>query len=98
MPPAPTTPRDRWRPIRPGTSIGPPPIGNMVEAGTLGAIVKSGGAQYILSNNHELANEDILQVGTAIFQPALLNKGVQASDRVASLYKTVLHTPRGSNH
>src|SRR6266571_5761860 len=96
MPPA-RTPRDRFRPIRPGSSIGPPPIGNMVEAGTLGAIVKSGGAQYILSNNHVLANEDKLPVGTAIFQPALLDKGVQATDRVASLSKTVPLSPRGSN-
>jgi hypothetical protein len=93
----PTTPTDRWRPIRPGTSIGPPPIGNLVEAGTLGAIVKSGGAQYILSNNHVLANEDKLPVGTAIFQPALLDKGIQATDRVASLSKTIPLSPRGSN-
>src|SRR2546427_11762728 len=43
---APTpTPRDRFRPIRPGSSIGPPPIGNMVEAGGVGAILKRGGAQ-----------------------------------------------------
>ncbi len=93
----PQTPRDRWRPIRPGTSIGPPPIGNMVEAGTLGAIVKSGGAQYILSNNHVLANEDKLPVGTAIFQPALLDKGNQATDRVAALSKMVPLQAKGPN-
>jgi hypothetical protein len=69
----------------------------MVEAGTLGAIVKSGGAQYILSNNHVLANEDKLPVGTAIFQPALLDKGNQATDQVATLSKTVPLSPRGSN-
>ena len=96
---APTpTPRDRFRPIRPGSSIGPPPIGNMVEAGTLGAIVKSGGAQYILSNNHVLANEDKLPVGTAIFQPALLDKGNQTTDKIATLSKTVPLSPRGGNN
>src|SRR5437016_11841417 len=94
MPPAPTTPRDRFRPIRPGTSIGPPPIGNMVEAGTLGAIVKSGGALYILSNNHVLANEDKLPAGTAIFQPALLDKGNQTTDQVATLSKVISLSPK----
>ena len=97
LPPPPTTPRDRFRPIRPGTSIGPPPIGNMVEAGTLGAIVKSGGAQYILSNNHVLASEDKLPAGTAIFQPALLDKGNQTTDQVATLSKTVPLSPKGNN-
>src|SRR5437879_8213677 len=96
MSPAPT-PRDRFRPIRPGSSIGPPPMGNMVEAGTLGAIVKSGGAQYILSNNHVLANEDKLPVGTSIFQPALLDKGNQTTDKVAYLSKTILLSPKGNN-
>lgn len=95
--PLPQTPRDRWRPIRPGSSIGPPPIGNMVEAGTLGAIVKSGGAQYILSNNHVLANEDKLAAGTAILQPALLDKGNQATDQVASLSKAIPLSARGGN-
>jgi hypothetical protein len=70
----------------------------MVEAGTLGAIVKSGGAQYILSNNHVLANEDKLPVGTAIFQPALLDKGNQTTDKVATLSKTVPLSPRGNNN
>ena len=97
IPLPPQTPRDRWRPIRPGTSIGPPPIGNLVEAGTLGAIVKSGGAQYILSNNHVLANEDKLPAGTAVFQPALLDKGSQATDKVASLSKAVPLSARGPN-
>jgi LAGLIDADG-like domain len=64
MAPPPSTPRDRFRPIRPGTSIGPPPIGNLVEAGTLGAIVKSGGAQYILSNNHVLCYSEDTEVLT----------------------------------
>src|SRR2546422_1386905 len=57
MPPAPT-PRDRFRPIRPGSSIGPPPIGNMVEAGTPRAIGNRVGADDLLSNNHGLAHED----------------------------------------
>ena len=46
------------RPVRPGTSIGfefPPPKDNFVMAGTLGAIVAKGGAQFILSNNHVLS-------------------------------------------
>src|SRR2546422_4248839 len=56
---APTpTPRDRFRPIRPGSSIGPPPIGNMVEAGALRALGKSAGAPDILSHKHALANQE----------------------------------------
>src|SRR2546422_4930983 len=55
---APTpTPRDRFRPIRPGSSIGPPPIGNMVEAGTLGGVIKGRGAAAIPCKNHGLAND-----------------------------------------
>src|SRR5438309_4897509 len=34
--PPPRTHRDHFRPIRPGTSIGPPHVGKLVEAGTLG--------------------------------------------------------------
>src|SRR5260370_37717509 len=83
MPPAPITPRDRWRPIRPGTSIGPPPIGNMVEDGNLVALVKCGGAQYILCNNNGLSNEDKLPSETDIFLTDLHEKGIQATNRVA---------------
>src|SRR3989454_8897280 len=79
MPPAPT-PRDRFRPIRPGSSIGPPPIGNMVEAGTPGAVVKSGGAPDILRNKPALGNQDKLAVGNSIFQTSLLDQGKQTTD------------------
>src|SRR3989442_2214201 len=95
--PAPTTPRDRFRPIRPGTSIGPPPIANMVEARTPGALVKSGGAQYIMSNNHVIANEDKLSAGTAIFHPSLLDQGNQTNDQVPTLSKTVPLSSKGNN-
>src|SRR2546422_9141855 len=61
MPPAPT-PRNRFQPNRPGSSIGPPPIGNMVEAGALGAVVKKGGGACIPRNKHVLANEGKLPV------------------------------------
>src|SRR2546427_9649525 len=69
LPPPPTTPRDRFRPIRPGTSIGPPPIGNMVEAGTLSALVKSGRAPDKLSKKPVVANQETLPPRAATLTP-----------------------------
>ena len=58
-------------------------------AGTLGALVTGDGVLYILSNNHVLANENSLPIGTNIFQPGLLDSGNPANDAIATLAKFV---------
>jgi hypothetical protein len=41
--------------------------------GTLGSLLTRNGAQFILSNNHVLANSDSAQIGDPIIQPALID-------------------------
>ena len=41
--------------------------------GTIGSLVTANGTQYILSNNHVLANEDAGSDGQAIIQPSLID-------------------------
>lgn len=77
MPAAPAG-QNRLRPARPGCSIGfrfPDERAGDLMAGTLGALVEADGIRFILSNNHVLANENALPVGSPIFQPALLDQG-----------------------
>jgi len=92
--------RKRLRPLQPGCSIGfsfaNGDSGNLM-AGTLGAIVEAEGVRYLLSNNHVLANENRMPVGTPIFQPGLLDGGDPAGDRVATLTRFVALTAEGSN-
>jgi hypothetical protein len=66
-------------------------------AGTLGALVEAGGVQYILSNNHVLANENALAVGSPLYQPGLLDGGNVATDRIATLTRFVPLTTAGPN-
>jgi hypothetical protein len=76
------------RPARPGCSIGFQFVnaaGGELMAGTFGAVVTVNGARFILSNNHVLANENKLPIGTAIFQPGLLDGGNPATDQIATL-------------
>ena len=47
-------------------------------SGTLGSLVTKGGANYILSNNHVLADSDTATVGDAISQPGLVDVGCNA--------------------
>lgn len=42
-------------------------------AGTLGSLLTRNGAQFILSNNHVLANSDSAQIGDPIIQPGLID-------------------------
>ena len=58
-------------------------------AGTFGAVVEAVGTRYILSNNHVLANENGLPVGSPIFQPGLLDQGNPQSDRIVALTRIV---------
>lgn len=88
------------RPVRPGTSIGfefPPPKDNFVMAGTLGAIVTKSGKRFILSNNHVLAENGLIDLGGAIFQPGLLDGGDASTDQVAKLTQFIEIKESGTN-
>jgi hypothetical protein len=91
-------PRKRFRPAQPGCSIGfEDPNGEFTMAGTFGAVVTDGGKTYVLSNNHVLANENKLPIGSPIFQPGLLDGGKTSTDRIASLSKFIALDPAGMN-
>jgi len=68
-----------------------------VMAGMLDALVQSHGKLCILSNNHVLANENQLPIGSPIFQPGLLDKNSPQNDKIAKLTKFVAITAGGSN-
>lgn len=92
--------RKRHRPAKPGCSIGfqlAGPNADILMAGTLGAVVARGGKRFILSNNHVLANENALPVGTAICQPGVLDHGEPAGDTIAQLADFVPLTAAGPN-
>jgi len=83
-------PRVRMRPARPGCSIGFRIAGDQfVMGGTFGAVVKTKSKVYILSNNHVLADENRLPIGSPIFQPALLDHGRIDQDQIAELARFV---------
>lgn len=90
----------KFRPVRPGCSCGfrfTGPQSGIVMAGTLGAIVEAASKRFILSNNHVLANENQLPLGSQIFQPGLLDGGNPAADQVARLSKFVPISPTTHN-
>ncbi|HKV91787.1 MAG TPA: hypothetical protein VJW20_04480 [Candidatus Angelobacter sp.] len=83
-------PREKIRPAQPGGSVGfQDPQNQFVMAGTFGALVKDRAGSYVLSNNHVLADENRLPVGSPIFQPGLLDNGNPATDSIASFTRTV---------
>jgi hypothetical protein len=83
-------PRKRLRPAQPGCSVGFRDPGDaFVMAGTFGALVEDDDGQYVLSNNHVLANENALPAGAAIFQPGLLDNGDPDTDQIAELTRFV---------
>jgi hypothetical protein len=100
-------PRARMRPAHPGCSVGFQFTGDQagfVMAGTLGAIVKRQGEkkgektkEYLLSNNHVLANEGLLPVDSPIFQPGLLDDGNVSTDQIAKLSQFVPLAPATPN-
>jgi hypothetical protein len=61
-------------------------------SGTLGSLVTKGGVDYILSNNHVLADSDTATVGDAISQPGLVDVGCNASltQTVANFSQAIL--------
>lgn len=91
-------PRTKMRPAHPGSSIGfQDPAQQIVMAGTFGAVVKDANGTYILSNNHVLADENRLPIGSAIFQPGLLDGGSVATDQVAALTRFIMLDPSKPN-
>ncbi len=69
-------------------------------SGTLGSLVVRAGTQYILSNNHVLADEDAGSIGDAIIQPGLIDTATPCSstgaNTVANLSQFVeLEQPAG---
>ncbi|HZO86946.1 MAG TPA: hypothetical protein VFB38_01305 [Chthonomonadaceae bacterium] len=98
-PPAVANPRARLRPAPPGCSIGfRDPKRRFVMAGTFGALVRDDqGAQYILSNNHVLADENQLPLGSPIYQPGLLDGGRVRRDKIATLTRFVPLQTDGTN-
>ena len=66
-------------------------------AGTFGAVVKDALGKYILSNNHVLADENALPLGSPIYQPGLLDGGVVATDQVARLTRFIALSAAGTN-
>jgi hypothetical protein len=63
-------------------------------SGTLGSLVTAGGVQYILSNNHILADQDQAQPGEDISQPGLVDTSCQPATTVANFTTAV---PLGNN-
>ncbi|HEX6903625.1 MAG TPA: hypothetical protein VF789_28200 [Thermoanaerobaculia bacterium] len=79
-------PQVRMRPAQPGCSIGfREPNDAFIMAGTFGLLVKRGEKRFLLSNNHVMADENRLPVGSPIFQPGLLDGGQVAIDKIATL-------------
>ena len=79
-------PRTKIRPAQPGCSVGfQDPNNQFLMAGTFGALGKKGSDLFILSNNHVLADENGLPLGSPIFQPGLLDGGNAATDQIAEL-------------
>jgi hypothetical protein len=88
----PASEQARVRPARPGCSIGFAFTGRSagnVMAGTFGAVVKADNKTFILSNNHVLANQNNLPMGSPIYQPGLLDKDTPTSDAIAKLSKFI---------
>lgn len=80
--------RTRVRPVQPGTSVSHNLNFGYIYAGTFGIIVskKRSKTRYILSNNHVLADENKVKLGSKIIQPGSLDNGV-SNDGIATLTK-----------
>jgi hypothetical protein len=93
-----------WRPIPPlyqrkvRPAMGGLSIGHYaITAGTFGCLVRSEGAEYILSNNHVLANENRGVEGDPILQPGRFDGGKTEKDVLAQLDTYVALDPEGAN-
>jgi hypothetical protein len=63
--------------------------GNFCCSGTLGALLTRSGTQYILSNNHVLAESDKAKTGDPVSQPGLVDNNCSAGQTVANLSQFV---------
>ena len=81
---------DRIRPLEGGYSIGP---AGYNWAGTLGCIVTRGTTPnieyFLLSNNHVFSDGGIVPIGNPILQPAVLDRGISSTDKVAILSEVI---------
>ena len=87
-----TGPTDRMRPARPGCSIAVAPLtpvsGSFI--GTFGALVEDAdGKVYILSNNHVLSFEELVPLGSSVFQPGT----PVLADQIAKLTALISFNP-----
>ena len=74
----------RDRPVHPGTSIGHVNI----TAGTFGCLVEdTNKVEYILSNNHVLADVNQAEIGDPILQPGPVDGGKYPGDQIANLHQ-----------
>jgi hypothetical protein len=81
-------PQSRMRPAHPGCSVGF--LSSQFRmAGTFGAVVKRARDTFILSNNHVLADENRLSIGSTIVQPGPLDGGTSPADDIAKLTQFV---------
>lgn len=86
-------PTGKFRPAPGGVSIGHVDI----TAGTLGCLVQKNGVQYILSNNHVLANSNEGEIGDHIVQPGPTDGGSYPEDRIAELSEYIKIHFEGGN-
>ena len=83
-------PRVRMRPAKAGSSVGfRVPGDQFVMCGTFGAVVRTNTKTFILSNNHVLADENRMPIGSPIYQPALMDNGSIATDQIAQLTRFI---------
>ena len=83
-------PRLRMRPAQAGCSVGfRIPGDQFVMTGTFGAVVKTARRVFILSNNHVLADENRMPIGSPIYQPALMDGGNINTDQIAELTRFI---------
>jgi hypothetical protein len=82
------------RPIQAGISVGH----YKITSGTIGLIVQKDGEDYILSNNHVLANSNAATIGDPVYQPGPADGG-GASNQVAKLshFIPIDFTPGANN-
>jgi hypothetical protein len=74
------------RPALPGCSIGH----YKITAGTFGCVVKDrNGEEFILSNNHVLANENDVEIGDPILQYGPYDGGKLPDDKIAELSRFI---------
>lgn len=76
---------DRQKKNRPQTSCGVSVGHPSVTVGTIGCLVEKDNEQFILSNNHVLANSNGASIGDKIIQQAKRDGGLSPSEDIATL-------------